>query len=79
MMTLIMSLQTVQANKKGGNMINIKSISNMYNEEIDKDIELREELLQELKHYTMHINGYNNIQDAPTHVLFEVYKLIKEM
>lgn len=62
-------------------MININSISNMTDDEINEDTELREELIRELTSSTdyLHINGYTSLNDAPTVVLFSAYKIMKDM
>lgn len=60
-------------------MIDINSISNMTDEEINEDVELREELIKELNSINyLHINGYTSPSDAPTTVLFSMYKIIKK-
>lgn len=60
-------------------MIDINSISNMTDEEMNENIKLREELIKELssKGY-LHINGYASLSDASTATLFSIYKIIND-
>lgn len=61
-------------------MIDINSISNMTDNEINEDVELREKLIKELTstHY-LHINGYTSLNDSPTVTLFSIYKIMRDM
>lgn len=54
-------------------MIDIKSISNMTEEEIEEDLELRQELLNELKNKD--IKSYIDFNKAKTVFLFDIYKM----
>ncbi len=55
-------------------MINLKSISNMYDEEINEDIELRKELLNELKDFDLSYKAKSNMS---TLELLDFYKMLK--
>jgi hypothetical protein len=57
-------------------MIDIKSISMYTDDEFEEDTELREELLNELKDVSVHINGGKSLQEACTHDLFIIYKVV---
>lgn len=60
-------------------MINLKSISNMYDEEINEDAELRTELLKELKDIDFYTSPYKDRTEMSTSELFNVYKMLKEI
>ena len=53
-------------------MIDIKSVSNMYEQEIEDDFELREELLYELKE----VQASKDLSKMCTTDLFNIYKMI---
>lgn len=55
-------------------MINLKSICNMYDEEINEDIELREKLLNELKDFDLSYKAKSNMS---TLELLDFYKMLK--
>lgn len=55
-------------------MINLKSISNMYDEEINEDIKLKEELLNELKDFDL---SYKTKSDMSTLELLDYYKTLR--
>lgn len=58
-------------------MIDLKSISNMTNEEINEDIELKQELLNELSNVNISTSLNKNYNDMNTCELLDVYKLLK--
>lgn len=58
-------------------MIDLKSISNMTNEEINEDIELKQELLNELSNVNISTFLNKNYNDMNTCELLDVYKLLK--
>lgn len=60
-------------------MIDIQSISNMTNEELNDNLELRLELINNLSSYNIHIEGFSSLNDAPNTVLFSVYKNVKRL
>lgn len=55
-------------------MIDIKSVSNMYDQEIEDDFELREELLNELK--IRDVRTSIDLNFTSTIDLFNIYKMI---
>lgn len=57
-------------------MIDIKSISNMYDEEINEDTELRKELLNELNSFDLSYKGKNEMSNIE---LLDFYKALKTM
>ena len=58
-------------------MIDLKSISNMTNEEINEDTELKQELLSELSNANISTFLNKNYNDMNTCELLDVYKLLK--
>lgn len=58
-------------------MIDLKSISNMTNEEINEDTELKQELLNELSNVNISTSLNKNYNDMNTCELLDVYKLLK--
>ena len=58
-------------------MIDLKSISNMTNVEINEDTELKQELLNELSNVNISTSLNKNYNDMNTCELLDVYKLLK--